>query len=86
MGRGARVIVAEHSGEILGWTCGEVKDGLTVHHYTYCKDPFLGKGLEERLLAALPGEKPGFFTFAQQRFLKDKQWQHAPEMARRLTL
>lgn len=86
IGRGATVLVAELNGELLGFTVGEVKDGKTVHHYTYVKDPFLGRGLEERLLAALPGTKPGWFTFAQSRFLKDKQWKHAPEMARRQKL
>lgn len=84
--RGAVVLVAELNGELLGFACGEVKDGKKVHHYTYVKDPFLRQGVEERLLAALPGESPGWFTFAQSRFLKDKQWKHAPEMARRLVL
>lgn len=84
--RGAKVIVAELKGELLGFVCSEVKDGKTVHHYTYVKDPFLGKGLEEALLAKTAGTKPGWFTFAQSRFLKDKQWKHAPEMARRQKL
>lgn len=84
--RGAQVVVAELDGELLGFSCAEVKDGKMVHHYTYVKDPFLRKGVEERLLAALPGSTPGWFTFAQSAFLKDKQWKHAPEMARRLTL
>lgn len=86
IGRGAKVIVAELNGELLGFACGEVKDGKTVHHYTYVKDPFLGHGLEEALLAQLPGVKPGWFTYASERFLKDKQWKHAPEMARRQKL
>jgi hypothetical protein len=86
IGRGATVIVAELDGELLGFACGEVKDGKKVHHYTYVKDPFLRKGVEERLLASLPGDRPGWFTFAQTRFLKDKQWKHAPEIARRQKL
>jgi len=87
--RGAVVFVAEYKGELLGFSCGEVKDGLTVHHYTYLKDPFHSRSrgeVEERLLSFLPGVGPGWFTFAQERFLKDKQWKHAPEMARRKAL
>lgn len=84
--RGATVLMAEYKGELLGYICGEVKDGKTVHHYTYVKDPFLRRGVEEALLARLPGTKPGWFTFAQERFLREKQWKHAPEMARRLSL
>jgi hypothetical protein len=84
--RGATVLLAELDGELLGFACGEVKDGKKVHHYTYVKDPFLRKGVEERLLAELPGTKPGWFTFAQTQFLKDKAWKHAPEIARRQKL
>lgn len=84
--RGAKVVVAELNGELLGFAVGEEKDGKTVHHYTYVKDPFLRKGVEEVLLSKLPGSSPGWFTFAQSRFLKDKAWKHAPEMARRQKL
>lgn len=86
IGRGATVIVAELDGELLGFACGEAKDGKKVHHYTYVKDPFLRKGVEERLLAALPGDEPGWFTFAQEWLLKDRRWKHAPEIARRKQL
>lgn len=84
--RGASVLVAMSEGEILGFICGELKDGKKVHHYTYVKDAFLRKGVEERLLAELPGTGPGWFTFAQSQFLKDKSWKHAPEIARRQKL
>lgn len=85
IGRGATLLLAELDGELLGFVCAESKDGKVVHHYTYVKDPFLRKGVEERLLRELGGQ-PGWFTFAQERFLKDKRWKHAPEMARRLKL
>lgn len=87
--RGAVVYVAEFRGELLGFACGEVKDGISVHHYTYLKDPFHSRSkgeVEERLLNLMPGTKPGFFTFAQERFLRDRAWRHTPEMARRKTL
>jgi hypothetical protein len=84
--RGAVVLVAEHESELLGYICGEQKDGKKVVHYLFVKDPFLRCGVEERLLAELPGVSPGWFTFAQSRFLKDRAWKHAPEMARRLSL
>ncbi len=84
--RGARIVVAEHRGEILGWACGEVKDEKKVLHYLYCKDPFIGKGVEERLISELPGAAPGWFTFALERFIEDRNWTHAPEMARRQRL
>jgi hypothetical protein len=84
--RGAQILVADAGPTLLGWICGEVKNGTTVHHYCYVKDPYLQLGIEESLLAALPGVKPGFFTFYQHRLGKDRVWRHAPEMARRKTL
>jgi len=84
--RGATFLVAELNGELLGFACGEEKDGKTVLHYIYVKDAFLRKGVEERLLAALPGSKPGWITYALAAFIKDKSWKHAPEIARRQKL
>jgi hypothetical protein len=70
---------------ILGWACSEVKEGKTVLHYLYVKDPFLGQGITEALLGSRPGEKPGFITHKlQEKLLKDWRW--VPEMARRKTL
>lgn len=84
--RGAVTIVAEYKGELLGFACGEVKDGKKVLHYLFTKDAFLRRGVDERLLNELPGEGPGWFTFALERFLKDRTWNHAPEIARRQKL
>jgi GNAT superfamily N-acetyltransferase len=86
LARGALLLVAEAHGTLLGFICGEEKDGTTVQHYLYVKDPFHGFGVEERLADALPGRKPGFFTFYQYRLSKSKAWKWAPEIARRKTL
>ena len=84
--RGATLIVADAGDTLLGWACGEVKDDQTVLHYVYVKDPFLRRGIEDRLLESLPGVKPGWFTFYQDRLEKAPGWKHTPEMARRKTL
>lgn len=88
LGRGANLTIAYPDGRediILGWACGEVKEGKTVLHYLYVKDPFLGLGLPELLLKSLPGEQPGFVTHKQ--YLKEtKEWRHTPEIARRKSL
>lgn len=86
--RGAKIYIAypeDHEEVILGWTCSEEKDGEAVVHYLYVKDPFLGLGIQERLISVLPGSKPGFVTHK----LNHKElngWRHTPEMARRKTL
>lgn len=86
--RGAVIKVAHPSGRpdiILGWACGEEKEGKTVLHYLYTKDPFLGLGIPALLIGALPGDKPGFVTHKLP--LKElKDWRHTPEMARRKSL
>jgi len=81
--RGATILVCDAGKTLKGWICGEVKDGRSVVHYLYCKDPYLRSGVEDRLLDALPGKKPGWFTFYLHRFGKDRSWTHAPEIARR---
>lgn len=90
--RGAAIQVATpcgHDQVILGWACGEVKDGKCVLHYLYIKDAFLeqhsGLRLPEVLLESLPGEKPGFLTHRLP-FKVTKEWRHTPEMARRKSL
>lgn len=86
--RGAVIKVAYPTGRediILGWACSEVKEGKCVLHYLYTKDPFIGLGIPDLLLAALPGDKPGFLT--HKLHLKElKEWRHAPEIARRKSL
>lgn len=86
--RGACIKIAYPTGRediILGWACGEEKEGKTVLHYLYTKDPFIGLGIPDLLLAALPGAKPGFVTHKLS--LKEtKEWRHTPEMARRKSL
>ena len=93
--RGALLFVAYPSGAdangkshedlILGWVLGEVKEGKTVLHYLYVKDPYLGLGLPALLLKCLPGEQPGFITHKLP--LKEtKEWRWTPEMARRKSL
>lgn len=86
--RGATILIAHPSGRpdiILAWACGEVKEGKTVLHYLYTKDPFIGLGLPTLLLNALPGDKPGFITHKLS--LKEtKEWRHTPEIARRKSL
>lgn len=86
--RGACIKVAHPTGRediILGWACAEEKEGKTVLHYLYTKDPFIGLGIPALLLASLPGDKPGFVT--HKIALKEtKEWRHTPEMARRKSL
>ena len=88
LARGAVLTIAHpdtHEDLILGWALGELKEGKTVLHYVYIKDPYLGLGLPELLLKSLPGEQPGFLTHKLQ--LKEtKEWRHTPEMARRKSL
>jgi GNAT superfamily N-acetyltransferase len=86
--RGATLLVAHPLGRddvILGWACGEEKDGASVLHYLYVKDPFLGHGISEQLLEGLPGTKPGFITH-RLNSKEWKEWRHVPEMARRKQL
>ena len=86
--RGSQIFVAYPEGHpeiILGWICGEEKEGKSVLHYLYVKDPYLGLDIPERLLSALPGTKPGFMTHKlPSKSLRD--WRHTPEMARRKVL
>jgi hypothetical protein len=85
--RGAKVVIAYPSGHpdvIMGWACAEEKEGKTVLHYLYVKDPYLGLRVPELLLKTLPGQQPGFITHRLPVPLKD--WRHAPEMARRKSL
>lgn len=86
--RGAKVFIAHPTDlpdVILGWACGEEKEGKTVLHYLYTKDPFLGMGVADKLLASLPGAKPGFITHRLQG-KEYKEWRHTPEIARRKSL
>lgn len=83
--RGAVILVADEGRTLLGWACGEVKDGRTVLHYARTKDPYAQWEIDRALVAALPGEKPGFLTHWLPRYAKDG-WTHAPEMARRKDL
>ncbi len=88
IGRGATFIIAcpdTKPDVILGWACGEIKDGATVLHYAYVKDPFLGRGIEWDLIKALPGTKPGFLTHNQER-KETRNWKWVPELARRKAL
>lgn len=91
MGRGAEFVVATPEGKddvILGWACGEVKhEGrpITVLHYCYVKDPFLGHGIEEMLVNALAGEKPGYISHNLNKALW-REWKWIPELARRKNL
>ena len=84
--RGATLIVADAGRTLFGWACSELKDGLTVVHFVWVKDIYLRKGVEEALLDALPGTKPGFFTHYLHALGKNREWRWAPEMARRKTL
>lgn len=88
LARGCHLKIAYPEGRpdiILGWVCAEEKEGKTVLHYLYTKDPFIGLGIPDLLLAALPGAKPGFVT--HKLGLKElKEWRHTPEMARRKSL
>lgn len=86
--RGSVIKIAYPTGRpdiILGWACAEEKEGKAVLHYLYTKDPFLGLGVSNLLLTALPGEKPGFITHRLQG-KEYKEWRHTPEMARRKSL
>lgn len=86
--RGATLLVVSPAGQddiILGWACGEEKDGASVLHYLYVKDPFIGFDLDRALLDALPGTKPGFITH-KLTGKEWKAWRHTPEMARRKQL
>jgi hypothetical protein len=90
--RGATVQVAcgeENPDHILGWVCWEkTPDGYAVVHYLYVKDPYLKYQVDEKLLAGVEGERPGFYTFKYpqvERALEKAggRWTWAPEIARR---
>lgn len=86
--RGATLLVvspADQEAVILGWACGEEKDGACILHYLYVKDPFLDYDLDRLLIDALPGTKPGFITH-KLNGKEWKAWRHVPEMARRKQL
>lgn len=86
--RGAWTLVAYPDSDmdtIVGWAVGEVKEGKTVLHYVYVKDPFIGLGVPELLVTNMPGTKPGFITHKLQN-KELKEWRHVPEMARRKVL
>lgn len=84
--RGARIVVAheehDHS-RILGWACGETKEGKTVLHYVYTRRK--DDGLTAALVDGLLGAKPGFITHKIPG-KKFKAWKHLPELARRKNL
>lgn len=86
--RGMQVVIAHPSDQpdvILGYAAGEVKDGQTVLHYVYVKDPFLGLGIDSLTVGALPGLKPGFITHKiNTKYCKE--WRHVPELCRRKAL
>lgn len=77
---------------ILGWICHEQSGPEAVVHYLYVKDPYLSLGIGDALIARIPGNKPGFYTFRYRQVVdacqpartKDREgWVHAPEIARR---
>lgn len=88
LGRGASLVIAYPSGRedvILGWACAELKEDKTVLHYLYTKDPYIGLGIDEKLLSVLPGSKPGFVTH-RQNIKATREWRWTPEIARRKSL
>jgi ribosomal protein S18 acetylase RimI-like enzyme len=82
--RGAKLLVAEHK-SFLGFICYELKDDKAVIHYRYVKDAFRRQGVEQLLLDAVPA-KSGWFTFYDADLAKNRDWKHAPEIARRKSL
>lgn len=83
VGRGAVINVADAGPTLLGFACGEVKEGVCVCHYVFVKDVYHNLGIDDALLNSLPGSKPGYFSFMLPLFSKDRVWSHTPEMARR---
>lgn len=91
VGRGAKfqvMSIADRPEVILGWICSEVeRTGKTVVHMIYVKDPYQVAMPEapDKLLEAVPGDKPGFYTHRTRKVEKalGKGWIHAPEIARR---
>lgn len=99
--RGAEFKVAaleSNPDHILGWICYELLPARTpdgpeaVIHYLYVKDPYLPLGIDDQLVAAVPGVKPGFYTFRYRQVVEaldrakgpeGQHWKHAPEIARR---
>lgn len=76
---------------ILGWICHEQTGPDAVVHYCYVKDPYLNLGIGDALVSAIPGNKPGFYTFRYRQVTdacpsgsrENPGWRHAPEIARR---
>lgn len=84
--RGATIEVAEFSGRLLGFAASEVtRDGRSVIHALYVKDPFQSRGIDRELVNRASGTKPGFYTFRTPQLERalDRNWTHAPEIARR---
>lgn len=76
--------LADNPDLILGWICHELTGPDAVVHYVYTKDPYLSLGIGEALVAAIPGNKPGFYTFRYRQVSEACQgWKHAAEIARR---
>jgi hypothetical protein len=90
VGRGAEFKVACLKADperILGWICHELTGPDAVVHYLYVKDPYLTLGIGDALVASIPGNKPGFYTYRYRQVSEACQhaagWRHAPEIARR---
>lgn len=69
---------------ILGWVCYEYKDGATILHYIYSRDPYLAPDLTRFLMDTTIGPV-GLLTH-QQGNKALRKWKHCPEIARRKSL
>lgn len=91
IGRGAKIRVlsiTDRPDVILGWVCTEVeRSGRTVVHFIYIKDPYQAAmpDAPERLLSAVEGIQPGFYTHRTKKVQAalGRGWVHVPEIARR---
>lgn len=86
LARGAslRVVTLGAETNVVGWTCFEIKDGLTVLHYLYSSDPYLTPEISAHLVDTCLG--PSGFITHQQGNKRFKAWKHLPEIARRKSL
>lgn len=86
---GATITVAfedEVPDAIVGFACHgpSTLDGKAVLHYLYVKELLRPLGVQSALMDAVPGERPGFYTYRTKQCAEAAEgWVHAPEIARR---
>lgn len=71
---------------IIGFACHgpATLDGKAVLHFLYVKELLRPLGVQNALMDAVAGERPGFYTYRTRQTAEAAEgWAHVPEIARR---